>query len=69
MRGDDESDRLAGDDLFDLINHGCRACLAIGRIDQNDVIFHFDGKAVMRSADDPPDAVSHALRLGDYRAS
>jgi hypothetical protein len=58
------ADRLVGELLLDLRDHGQRALLVERRLDHRDVVLELDGDAVVRAAGDLHDAIGELVR--DY---
>ena len=62
------ANRLAGNELLRFREHRKCSRLTVRRVDDDDVITHRDGEAVMRAARQPEDAVGDLLRLDAARA-
>ena len=58
---------LFGITFFDLGNDHLRARLVLRPFDDDDVIAHVDGKAVMRAAGDPEESIGDLLRSCSHR--
>ncbi len=58
---DDIANRLARRQRLDLLEHRQRPRVGEGRLDEDEVVGHLDGDAVVRAADDEPDAGAEPL--------
>jgi hypothetical protein len=61
VRIDDEPYRLVRDHLLDLGKNDLGSRFVLRPFDDDDVIAHVGGKAVMRAAGDPEEPVGHLL--------
>ena len=67
MRVDHEPDRLVRDHLLHFGEHDLRPRFVLRPFDDDDVIAHVGGKAVMRSARNPEESIGHLLRRRGHR--